>query len=296
VVIRFVSVVGSEDTVLLETAVKHYRAMGVESFHLVRHVESLDDPGLRSSEQVLGRHGLRFATVHQGPWDEDLNAYLIRAQMRRHPEDWWVVADADEFHVYDRPLAEIIAMCEHAEYDYVRGAFLDRVAANGLLQPFDPARSIWRQYELAGFVTLHVTKAATSKVTLARGDVVLNLGQHSTKSGRQAPADRVFAQVHHFKWTSSLPAKLTRRVGAYSSNEWHVAHPSIATESHRILDHLSAHGGRIDVDREELLFRRCGHQYADYSPWRRMTDILSSQIRLGLPLRSTESGTSTTAR
>jgi hypothetical protein len=273
VTIRFVSVVGS-DTGLLDAALAHYRCLGVESFHLTGHIESFDDPEYRRAQDVLARHGLAFSAVHQGPWDEDLNAYLIRAQMRRHPADWWVVADLDEFHVYGRPLTGIIAACEAGGYDYVMGALLDRVAADGSLPALQTTASIWAQYALAGLVTLRVLRGATSKVTLARGNVQLHLGQHGALTGRALPAAEAFAQVHHFKWTGSVLPRLTRRVQAYSSGEWHLTYPMITRESRRLLKHLEANGGRIDVTAEELALHRCGSDYTDYEPWTDLVPVL----------------------
>ncbi|MGD0558517.1 MAG: glycosyltransferase family 2 protein [Streptosporangiaceae bacterium] len=274
--IRFVSVVGP-DTGLLDAVIAHYRGLGVESFHLTRHIESFDDPEFQRAQDVLTRHGLAFAAVHQGPWDEDLNAYLIRAQMRRHPSDWWVVADLDEFHVYERPLTDIIAACEAGGYDYVMGALLDRVAADGSLPALKPAASIWAQYPLAGLVTLRVPRAGTSKATLARGDVHLHLGQHGAQTGRQLPAAQAFAQVHHFKWTDSVLPRLTQRIDAYSSGDWYLTYPATTDESRRILKHLEANGGRIDVTAEELALRRCGSDYTDYEPWTDLIPMLSAR-------------------
>jgi len=276
VTIRFVSVVGS-DTGLLDAAIAHYRGLGVEFFHVIRHIESFDDPEFERARDVLARHGLAFAAVHQGPWDEDLNAYLIRAQMRRHPSDWWVVADLDEFHVYDRPLTDIITACEVGGYDYVMGALLDRVAADGTLPALDPATSIWAQYALAGLVTLRVVRAVTSKVTLARGDVHLHLGQHGALTGRSLPATEAFAQVHHFKWTDSVRPRLTQRVQAYSSGDWHLTYPATIVGSRRMLKYLEANGGRIDVTAAKLALRRCGSDYADYEPW---TDLVPTLLKL----------------
>lgn len=274
--IRFVSVVGA-DTGLLDAAIAHYRALGVESFHLARHIESFDDPEFQRDQNVLARHGLAFAAVHQGPWDEDLNAYLIRAQMRRYPSDWWVVADLDEFHVYDRPLADIINACEADGYDYVMGALLDRVAADGSLPALEPTTSIWAQYALAGLVTLRVTQAGTSKATLARGDVHLHLGQHGALKGRPMPAEEAFAQVHHFKWTDSVLPRLIRRVQAYSSGDWYLTYPSTTEESRRMLKHLEANDGRIDVTAEELALHPCGSDYTDYEPWADLVPILKAR-------------------
>lgn len=274
--IRFVSVVGS-DTGLLDAAIAHYRGLGVDSFHIIRHIESFDDPEFQRAQDVLTRHGLAFAAVHQGPWDEDLNAYLIRAQMRRHPNDWWVIADLDEFHLYDRPLTDIITACEVGGWDYVMGALLDRVAADGTLPALNPATSVWAQYALAGLVTLRVLRAVTSKVTLARGDVHLHLGQHGALTGRCLPAAEAFAQVHHFKWTDSVLPRLTQRVQAYSSGDWHLTYPATIVGSRRMLKYLEANGGRIDVTAEKLALHRCGSHYTDYKPW---TDLVPALLKL----------------
>jgi hypothetical protein len=63
VTIRFVSVVGS-DTGLLDAAIAHYRGLGVDSFHIIRHIESFDDPEFQRTQDVLTRHGLAFVAVH----------------------------------------------------------------------------------------------------------------------------------------------------------------------------------------------------------------------------------------
>jgi hypothetical protein len=276
--IRFVSVVGA-DTGLLDASITHYRDLGVESFHIVRHIDSFDDPEFQRSQDVVARHGLSFAAVHQGPWDQDLNGYLIEAQMRRHPKDWWVVADLDEFHVYDRPLTDIIAACEAGGYDYVKGALLDRMAADGSLPAQNPTTSIWAQYPLAGLLTLRVVGGGSSKVTVARGDVQLHLGLHGAREGSPArllPAEEAFPQVHHFKWTDSVLARLIQREQAYSSGDWHLTYPDTTDESRRMLKHLKANGGRIDVTAEELALHRCGSDYTDYESWTELIPMLKT--------------------
>ncbi|TDC15879.1 hypothetical protein E1265_26060 [Streptomyces sp. 8K308] len=148
----------------------------------------------------------------EGPWHEDFNSALLRETMAEHPNDWWVVADLDEFHVYDRPLPDFLAYCEREGYDFVEGAFLDRVAENGELPEVGGlgAVPLWRRYPLAGMLTLPLLGARPTKVTLARGFVELDLGQHRAWTGSGAPVHEIYAQVHHFKWTASVERRLTR--------------------------------------------------------------------------------------
>lgn len=267
-VIRFAAVVGG-DTSLLSYAIPHYRALGVESFHLVRQVENEADPDLARSVAVMRDQGLEFSRICVSPWHEDLNARLIREAMAAAPDDWWVVADLDEFHVYDRPLAEVVRYCESNGCDYVAGALLDRVGPGGELRDVAPSGgpSLWERYPLAGLVTFSVLRAIPTKVTLARGKVELDLGQHRAWDGNPAPGDVLCPQVHHFKWTATLQARLRQRVAAYSSGYWQTRHSAVIDESVRILQHIDDNDGRIDVSRPDCAFRPCGADYADYVPW-----------------------------
>lgn len=266
--IRFAGVVGG-DTSLLPYLLDHYARSGVDEFHVVRHADSPDVPGLAESAEVMRRAGLAFATVVTGPWHMDLNARLIAAEMRKHPDDWWVVADLDEFHVHDRPLDELVKFCEANDYDYVDGAFVDRVAEGGRL--IDPAPgghpSLWEQYPLAGQLTARLLDGRPTKVVLARGHVELDVGQHMAWTGVAAPHDEAFSQVHHFKWNSTVPARLERRITEYASGAWEVLFPEVIEESREFLQHLREHDGLIDVDEERFRFARSGAGFGDYPFW-----------------------------
>ncbi|WP_405940063.1 glycosyltransferase family 2 protein [Streptomyces sp. NBC_00726] len=266
--IRLVSVVGG-DVSLLPHSLAHYTALGVEAFHIVRHVADAQDPTLDGSVATMAEFGLAFESVHTGPWHEDLNARLIRELMLRHPDDWWVIADLDEFHVYDRPLTEVIARCEENGHDYVTGAFLDRLGEDGRLTPVEPPehRPIWDQYPRAGLLTLALLQGRTTKVTLARGTVELDYGQHRAWTGNAAPARDICAQVHHFKWTESVRNRLAERAEAYSSGKWKLLHDSIVGESEAFLQYLRDHGGKIDVDDSRFAFLPCDADYATYPDW-----------------------------
>ncbi|MFI5571313.1 glycosyltransferase family 2 protein [Streptomyces sp. NPDC051740] len=266
--IRMVCMVGG-DTSLLGPAIEHYRRLGVDRFHMVRHADSLDDPAVAASEEVMRRAGLAFSRVVVGPWHEHLNPAVIRETMSEHPDDWWVVADLDEFQLYPDGLTAVIAYCERNGYDFVQGAFLDRVASDGTLP--EPDRSapeaLWRQYGLAGLLTLRLLHARPTKVTLARGRTELSYGQHNSWSGRSVPPGDIYAQVHHFKWTGSACTRLARRAESYASGAWEINNSVIIEESLAFLEHVDAHGGRIDVSDSSFGFLPCGEAYTDYVNW-----------------------------
>jgi Glycosyl transferase family 2 len=275
--IRMTAVVGG-DTGLLEPWLAHYQQLGVQEFHVTRHVEDPADPRVEASAAVMEKAGLAFSGVHVGPWHEHLNPRLIREEMAAHPDDWWIVADLDEFQVYPVPLTELTARCASAGHDFVSGAFLDRVAAGGLLPaPGTDGGPLWRQYPLAGLLTLRLLGARPTKVTLARGRVELGYGQHVAWTGRGAAEGEVYAQVHHFKWTDSVRESLTRRVEAYSSGAWQTNNLKIIEESRTFLDHLAANGGRIDVTEPSFGFLPCSFDHADYGPWPTVAAELSTR-------------------
>jgi hypothetical protein len=80
--------------------------------------------------------------------------------------------------------------------------------------------------------------------------------------------------VHHFKWTATVRERLEKRVAAYSSGAWRVLVGSVTSESQRFLDHLSAHGGLIDITDPEFLFTQCGSTYWDYPHWQLVPTLL----------------------
>ena len=57
--------------------------------------------------------------------------YLYNQTKLLHPNDWWIVADDDEFHEYSKDLDNIINECDENGWDLVRGGFVDRIGEGG---------------------------------------------------------------------------------------------------------------------------------------------------------------------
>lgn len=248
---------------LLPQFVEHYRNLGVERFLLSLHIDPTMDAAQAAAEKArfeatLARLGIDEAYYFEGTFDA-VPFYNHQADMQARfaaPDDWVVWADSDEFQLYPAPLASIVAQLEKHDVHYMGGVFVDRVAADGSLPPFDPARSVWEQFPVACLVTKDLAKGDTKKVVLARGWVQISHGSHVPSIERplhsaalRIPREKYpqlrtaygRVQVHHFKWDASVIERLRQRV----TPEWKAKH-SYWIESQRLLDYFEANGMKFD--------------------------------------------------
>ncbi|HEY1094128.1 MAG TPA: glycosyltransferase family 2 protein [Glycomyces sp.] len=269
--IHLVSFVGDSDAALLPHLVDHYRSLGVESFFVIRQVDTVDSPAYERIGAAAEAADIELFHTHVGPWSLQVNQRLVRFAMTKHPRDWFIAVDGDEFQVYDRPLHELIERCESAGATHVNGCFLDRIGPEGTL-PEIGAGPLWDQFPLAGSVSAGLLRALPLKVGIARGDVALVTGQHGTAHGRGLPRSESFIQVHHFKWTASAVERVARRVERMSAHEGDPIYRSIIKESMRFLDHVRGHGGRFDTADPRFRLRECGSEYGDHPEWKAIAE------------------------
>lgn len=233
----------------LPQLVAHYRAQGVERFLLTLQI----DPEL--PEDGKTRHRTRFGETlaqldvtetffWEHVWDGPSMGTHHRLLQEAHigAADWIVWCDSDEFQVYPERLDRIVAQCEAAGVDFLRGVFIDRIAGDGSLTAFDPQRSIWETFPRTCSVTNALAKADPCKVALARGSLrLLGGGKHRPEGGALKTIGG-FVQVHHFKWDAALLERLRFRVRP----EWQARFPWWL-ESQRLLDYFDVHGQRFDL-------------------------------------------------
>jgi hypothetical protein len=264
--VHLVAVVGGGDSLLLAHLIDHYRALGVESFFLIRHAESTDEPAYEEIAHHARAAGVPLHRTHIGPWNDNDHGRLMTDAMNEHPDDWYILADLDEFHVYDRPLADLVALCEREGKQHVCGCYVDRVGPNGTLAPVGSG-PLWPQYPLGGAITSRLVPAPSVKVGLALGRVGTGGGHHGVPGSTGLPRESSYIQVHHFKWTGSLPARMRRRVERYETGQWELVYPSVIDEAKRLLVYLDSHDGRVDVSDERLLVGACGPGYDGFRRW-----------------------------
>lgn len=53
--------------------------------------------------------------------------------------------------------------------------------------------------------------------------------------------------MHHFKWRHGIDVELRDRVRHFTTGTWRKETPAVRTEAVRLLDHLDAHHGHLDV-------------------------------------------------
>lgn len=258
--IHLITVVGRHCE-LLPSMVAHYRALGVESCAINVHLATPADPVPEEIRDVADRHGAGLESIFVGDWQSQ-QVGVWCASMQRRADDWCLLADHDELHVYPDELASLLAYCDRKGYDYITGAFVDRFAADGGFPRVDRARPLWDQFPLGGFVSYPMLGADPRKVVAAKGHVRVCKGQHRALSGVGCPMEVAFAQVHHFKWTAGLVDRLRARAAELEANA--VGH---WTESARFVSYYESHDGRIDLTDPRFLMAPCG---AGYPFWPRV--------------------------
>ena len=143
--IRLVSVVG-HGVNLLPHFIDHYQRY-VDEIQLVIY-ETDKYPLLANevSQIIEGYDNVHIVKVHKDRiFDWERVTILYNYVTNKEPNDWWVVADIDEFHLYPIDLRELIDMCNNNGNQIVRGGFIDRIGEEGDFPEIVPEESIFKQ-------------------------------------------------------------------------------------------------------------------------------------------------------
>lgn len=277
--IRLATVVGSR-TNILQHHLTYYSEI-VDEIHV--GVYDWNDKKLSDEVQEILRQFPKAKivlrhTAEKYNWETVTNMYN---EIKSHyPEDWWVVADDDEFHVYSHNLDEIIADCEVNGWELVRGGFVDRIGPDGTFPEIQPEVDIFNQFPLAGFFRYPLSGACPNKICIMKGWVELTPGQHYAKIDGQttwrwqgwnhpliAPYHYYNVQVHHFKWDSTCGERIrdvanTNRHNAYSE------------EYRKMYRELAKCRFKIDITDPRFMFENDG--FKSYGKWHKLLKTIIS--------------------
>ena len=217
-------------------------------------------------------------TAEKYNWETVTNMY--NEIKNYHPNDWWVVADDDEFHEYGMSLESIIDACENNGWELVRGGFVDRIGPNGTFPVLDPEEDIFKQFPLAGFFRYPLSGACPNKVCIMKGHVELTPGQHYAKIDGHttwkwqgwnhpliAPYKEYNVLVNHFKWDSTCIERIKDVADTFNSYSYH-------SEYRKMYKALEQNDFKIDVTDPRFMIEEAG--IWGYANWNRLLNIIIS--------------------
>jgi hypothetical protein len=252
--IHLVTVAGVRSPTLAQM-LQHYRDQGIVSIHVNVHASEIDEQGIAETRQVANDNGATSVCTTVAPWSQNINPLLYRMARAERPNDWFVLADTDEFHAYPDSLDDMVNFCDQKGYDYIEGCFVDRLATDGKLRAIIPDSSLWAQFPLGAFLSGPLLGAVANKVVAAKGSVRIGPGQHHAFSGNACPPSDIYVPVHHFKWTEGLLDRLRTRIAAYKALQ-----EGVWIESDTFIRYYEREG-RIRTDDERFLVGSCCPEY-----------------------------------
>ena len=271
--INLVTVCG-HNTTMLRHMLNHYKDF-VDEIYVVVYLSSDSDRVLSEVKEITKELNIDIhKTTVEEPFNWERVTELYNETKLLKPDDWWIVADDDEFHVYPKPINELIEDCEENGYKFITGAFLDRIGENGRfpkILPFDDS-DIWKEFPLAGSFRYPVSNACPNKTVVMKGDIQVTNGQHYAMiDGEDTYGDRwmndlrypvgdCFIQVHHFKWDITVIGRLREVSRIKEDYTFH-------KEYRDMFDYIIDNYGTIDINDERFMIERSGKDYFDYPHW-----------------------------
>ena len=271
--IRLVTVTGSRTDTLWHM-LNHYKDLVDEMYVVVYEWEgsSTYNEVLKITKEFDKAKIVERVTKEKFNWEYVTQLYNETKML--FPNDWWVVSDDDEFHIYSKPLNQIISECERNGWDLVRGGFIDRIGQTGDFPKINKKENIFEQFPVAGFFRYPMSGACPNKVCIMKGYIEITPGQHYAKIDGQttwrwqgwnhpiiAPVEEYNVQVHHFKWDSTCVERI--KAVADIKKDY-----SFSDEYLKMYQTLRSNNFEIDVTNTHYMFEYISD--GDYKQWNKL--------------------------
>jgi len=272
--IRLVTVTGSRVDTLWHM-LNHYKDLVDEMYVVVYEWEgfSLFNEVSKITKEFENAHIIERVTKEKFNWEYVTKLYNETKML--FPNDWWVVSDDDELHIYSKPLKEIISACDRNGWELVRGGFIDRIGQTGDFPKINKKENIFDQFPVAGFFRYPMSGACPNKICIMKGYIEITPGQHYAKIDGQttwkwqgwnhpliAPIDEYNVQVHHFKWDSTCIERI-KEVADIKKDY------SYSNEYLKMYQSIRSNNFEIDVTNTEYMFEYIGKEF-QYKQWTKL--------------------------
>ena len=271
--IRLVTITGSRVDTLWHM-LNHYKDLVDEMYVVVYEWEgsSTYNEVLKITKQFDKAKIVERVTKEKFNWEYVTQLYNETKML--FPDDWWIVSDDDELHIYSKPLNEIISDCERNGWELVRGGFIDRIGQTGDFPKINKKENIFEQFPVAGFFRYPMSGACPNKVCIMKGYIEITSGQHYAKIDGHttwrwqgwnhpliAPVNDYNVQVHHFKWDSTCVERI-KQVADIRKDY------SFSDEYLKMYQALRSNNFEIDVTNKEYMFEYVGEN--NYKQWNKL--------------------------
>lgn len=283
--VNLVTVVG-HNTTLLPHMLKHYKDIVDDIYIVVYRQHELD--GILEEVVNLGIKPYKVVTEPKFNWERVTELYNEVKQTK--PDEWWVVSDDDEFHIYPKPLRELITECDENGWQFITGGFLDRIGERGEFPLVQTDTNIWETFPYVGFFRNPMSGACPNKVCVMQGSVNVTAGQHYVDLGdgkntwgygsifhpQRYPVGELnernilqngntFIQVHHFKWDSTVLKRLKEISETKESyTYWE--------EYKKMYNSIESNNFKIDIGNPLFFFQKLKtNNHSDYKHWGEIT-------------------------
>ena len=281
--IRLVTVIGHGAN-LLPHFIKHYKQY-VDEIHIVVYESDIHPLLGNEVKKIIEDYdNVNIVKIHTDRvFDWERVTMLYNFFTKRKPNDWWVIADIDEFHLYPNDnLEELISDCDNRGYDIVRGGFIDRIGRGGEFSELVDDTLIWEQFPNAGFFRYPMSGANPNKICVMKGYIELTSGQHYANingnttwkwQGWNHPLilqDNT-VQVHHFKWDKTS----IDRVKAVASVNQKYAY---SDEYSKMFIELNKSKFKINLDKSDYMFELglIHPEFNLYKKWNKLINKIKS--------------------
>ena len=279
--LRVISVIG-HGVDLIPHFIQHYNKFNADEILLYVYESDLyPDLERLVSEKIKDYSNVKICGSQKSrifDWEEVTRIY--NSCKLEYPNDWWIVADIDEFHLYNDHPRRIASDCEINGWDLVRGGFVDRLGIDGEFPRIRKNEGIFSQFPLAGFFRYSLSDACPNKVCLMKGYVEITPGQHYAKIDGHttwkwqgwnhpliAPIEKYSVQVHHFKWDATCLERI-KTVADLNS------HYAFSLEYKKMYDAIIE--DKLDINNPSFMFEKNVNSYDGYTSWKKLIKIIIS--------------------
>jgi hypothetical protein len=258
----------------LKQMLHHYKDI-VDEIYVVVYQKSPNDTIL---EDVKSLGITPYKVVNGDEYQFETVTNLYNEIKSTKPDEWWIVSDDDEFHIYPKPIREMIMECEENGWEFITGGFIDRIGEDGDFPIVTPSTNLWETFPYGGFFRYPLSGACPNKVCVMKGRVQVSNGQHyavydgksvwgieGTKHPKRYPIERGFVQVHHFKWDSTVLDRLEEVSNIKEDYTYW-------KEYKKMYNNILRNDGKINLNKPNFLLEKLEkNSYIEYSNWNKLT-------------------------